>query len=84
MSQIPIRKVDFSNRKDKARHDRVVTLVKQMLALNKKLSDAVMDSERFALRDEISQIDKEIDQLVYELYELTDEEVVIVEESING
>ncbi|MCF6358177.1 MAG: hypothetical protein L3J54_10265 [Draconibacterium sp.] len=35
------------------------------------------------LQNQINQTDKEIDQLVYQLYELTDEEIKIVEESIN-
>ena len=75
----PIRTVDPSDRADKAHYDRVVTLVEQMLALHKKLTDAVMENERIALRDEISRIDKEIDQIVYELYGLTEEEIGIVE-----
>ncbi len=35
------------------------------------------------LQDEISTTDKEIDQMVYELYGLTEEEIKIVEESLN-
>ncbi len=34
------------------------------------------------LQNQISQTDKEIDQMVYQLYELTDEEIKIVEESV--
>ena len=35
------------------------------------------------LQDEINTTDKEIDQMVYELYDLTEEEIKIVEESLN-
>lgn len=35
------------------------------------------------LQTQINQTDKEIDQLVYQLYELTEEEIAIVENSIN-
>ena len=35
------------------------------------------------LQTQINETDKEIDQLVYQLYELTEEEIKIVEESIN-
>ena len=38
-------------------------------------------AEAQALKGEIDQIDKEIDQMVYELYGLTPEEIEIVENS---
>jgi len=38
-------------------------------------------SERIALQRQIDATDQQIDQLVYELYELTDEEIRIVEEA---
>ncbi len=34
------------------------------------------------LQSQISQTDKEIDQMVYQLYELTEEEIKIMEESV--
>ncbi len=37
------------------------------------------DHERTALARQIEHTDAEIDRLVYELYELTDEEIAIVE-----
>ena len=79
ISLLPIRTTNFSETVEQTQHDRVVTLVEQMLASNKKLSDAVMENERISLRDEISRIDQEIDKLVYELYGLTDEEIKIAE-----
>ncbi len=83
LRRIPIRRIDFNDPSDKAYHDRMVTLVEKVLASNKKLPDAVMESEKITLQDEISQIEQEIDQLVYELYGLTGEEIAIVEGSIN-
>lgn len=38
-------------------------------------------AEAQALKAEINQTDREIDQMVYKLYELTDEEIAIVEAS---
>jgi seryl-tRNA synthetase len=35
-----------------------------------------------AIQNQINQTDNEIDQMVYKLYELTDEEIRIVEESV--
>lgn len=59
---------------DKARYDRMVALVEQMLSLNKKLAEAKTDHEKTSLQHQIDATDGRIDRLVYELYELTDEE----------
>jgi hypothetical protein len=64
---------------DKARHDRMVALVDQMLSLNKKLATAKTEHDKTTLQRQIDATDHQIDKLVYELYELTDEEIKIVE-----
>lgn len=61
-------------------HDDLVALVDKMLDLNKRL-EAVSEpcNERDSLQHEISLTDREIDNLVYRLYDLTEEEIAIVE-----
>ena len=76
---MPISLVNFSDFADKARHDRMVALVEQMLSLHKKLAAANTDHEKTNLQRQIDAADGQIDRLVYELYELTDEEIRIVE-----
>ncbi len=76
---LPIRTIDFSDPADKTRHDRMVEMVAQMLALNKQLAAANTAHEKTALQRQIDATDHQIDQLVYELYGLTDEEIKIVE-----
>jgi len=75
----PIRTIDFSDPTDKARHDRMVELVKRMLDLNKRLAAATVPQEKTVLQRRIEATDHQIDRLVYELYELTEEEIRIVE-----
>jgi len=79
LGKIPIRTINFSDPVDKARHDRMVTLVTQMLDLNKRLQDAHLDHEKTLLQRQIEATDAAIDKLVYELYELTAEEIKIIE-----
>ena len=79
IEQLPIRTIDFSDPADKARHDRMVEMVEQMLALNKQLAVTNTAHEKTALQRQIDATDHQIDQLVYELYGLTDEEIKIVE-----
>ena len=79
LKRIPIRKIDFSNKKEKTQHDKMVNLVNRMLELNKQLPKAKTDHDRTTLQRQIDATDKQIDKLVYELYDLTEEEIKIVE-----
>jgi len=79
IEQLPIRTIDFSDPTDKARHDRMVELVETMLKLYKQLASAKTSHEKTAIQRQIDATDKQIDQLVYELYRLTDEETKTIE-----
>ena len=79
VERTPIRTIDFSDPADVARHDRMVSLVEQMLALHKQLPEARTPHEKTALQRRIEATDGQIDALVYELYGLTEEEIRIVE-----
>jgi hypothetical protein len=81
MKKVPIRAIDPLDRKDKSRHDKMVSLVQRMLDLHKRLQDRNTGHERTLLERQIASTDEEIDHLVYELYGLTDEEIAIVEEN---
>ena len=80
IEQLPIRPVNFSDSNDKAAHDEMVGLANRMLSLNKQLPTAKTAHEKTILQLQIDATDKQIDQLVYELYGLTEEEIKIVEE----
>jgi len=58
---------------DVSRHDRLVELVQTMLDLHKQLSSAGPEHERTLLARRIQAMNKQIDRLVYELYDLTEE-----------
>ena len=75
----PIRTIDFSDTADAARHDRMISLVDQMLSLHKQLQEARTPHEQTSLQRQIEATDSQIDALVYELYGLTEEEIKIVE-----
>lgn len=55
----------------------MLSLNKRLVALGNKLTD-----ERAHLEKEIQRTDKEIDELVYKLYGLGEEEIKIVEENL--
>jgi hypothetical protein len=81
IEQLPISTIDFTNPTDKARHDRMVELVETMLKLHKNLQAAKTDHEKTLIQRQIAATDKQIDQLVYEIYGLTNKEIRIVEEA---
>jgi hypothetical protein len=79
LRKLPIRPINFSDPADVARHDRIVSLVEQMLALSvhKRLA-AASQADRELYQRQIDATDREIDKLVYELYGLTQEEIQVV------
>jgi hypothetical protein len=65
--------------KIKSQPQRLVKLVEQMLVLHQKLLEKWVAYERAAIQRQIEAVDKQIDELVYELYGLKEEEIAIVE-----
>lgn len=79
ISKLPIRRIDFKNTQDVASHTKMVALVEKMLALHQQLAAAKTPQDATLLQRQIDATDRQIDQLVYQLYGLTDEEIVLVE-----
>jgi hypothetical protein len=79
IEKMPIARLDLSNSADKDRHDRIVSLVDRMLELHKELATAKTEYAKTNLQRQIDATDAQIDKLVYELYELTPDEIKIVE-----
>ena len=75
VAQLPIRPAE--NGEDA----RLVPLVDRMLALNVELGICRTPHERSSIEREIKSTDQRIDELVYELYGLTDNEIAFVESS---
>jgi len=78
LKQLPIRTIDFSKLSEKKLHDGLIALVEIMLDLNKKIQTA-KGGEKEQVQRQIEKADKEIDDLVYKLYGITEEERKIIE-----
>jgi hypothetical protein len=79
LKELPICTIDFTNLTKKNQHDALVGLVDRMLDLHKQLVKSNFDSEKEPIERQIKATDKKIDQLVYQLYGLTEEEIKVVE-----
>ena len=81
LATFPIRQISFSEKSNKVAHDKLVALVEKMLALHQQLAAAKTPQDTTLLQRQITATDKQIDQLVYALYGLTDEEIALVEKT---
>ncbi len=73
----PIRPINLSNLADIVLQNKIVSLVEKMLSLRKQSSSTPQENE-IVIR-EIEATNRQIDYLVYELYELTGEEIKLIE-----
>ncbi len=76
--------VPVESRADRDRvslHDQLVSAVQQMLTLQRQRSSARTEHDRTLAERQIEVSDREIDTLVYKLYELSEDEVAVAESS---
>ena len=77
--RFPIREINPNDKEGKLLYDNVVSQVDLIMNLQKQLAVANSPNEKIRLQRQIEVTDREIDRLVYDLYELTEEEIAIVE-----
>lgn len=82
LQSFPIPILNFDDPANAVKHDKMVRLVENIIELNKKLSKTKIPNEKELIQRQIDAIDNQIDNLVYELYGLTDDEIKIVEDSL--
>jgi TaqI-like C-terminal specificity domain len=80
LEQLPIRTIDSANPEEVEKHDKLVSLVDNMLELQKKYHEARMERDKEIYERQIKIVDGQIDGLVYDLYGLTEEEIKVVED----
>lgn len=81
LQSLPLRALDLERADDKRRHDALVDLAVAALAAQKRALETKSEGEHGALA-EFDRIDRAIDDAVYDLYELTENERIIVEQSL--
>jgi hypothetical protein len=79
IQHLPIQLIDFNDKQDAARHETMVTYVTQMIQAREQLAGARIDRDRTLYERKVATLERQIDELVYELYGLTDEEKALVE-----
>jgi adenine-specific DNA-methyltransferase len=84
LAALPIKIINVNDPLDKAKQDNIVKLVDQMLDAKAKLSTTKTEAETNRLDRLCHTLDRQIDEAVYALYGLTDDEINLIEGKQNG
>jgi hypothetical protein len=79
LAQLPIYTPDFYDAVDDARHAALSASVEEMLALHRRRYWAGTEEEKETLLGNIGELNQQIDCMVYEIYDITEEEKEILE-----
>lgn len=78
---IPFKTISFSDKTEKQSHDEISKHVENLIQLNEQLSTENLAINKEQIKQRIEYNEERINQLVYKLYHLTEEEIKTVEES---
>ncbi|TXJ43031.1 hypothetical protein [Brachyspira pilosicoli] len=78
-SRIPMPVIDLSNSSHKEVHDKIVVLVDNIIELNKKVNTEKNPNSLNMINRQILACEKQLDNLMFSIYNLNDEEKRIIE-----
>lgn len=78
-SRIPMPVIDLSNSSHKEVHDKIVVLVDNIIELNKKFNTEKNPNSLNMINRQILACEKQLDNLIFSIYNLNDEEKKIIE-----
>jgi hypothetical protein len=79
LSRFPIKTIDKKNKEEVQKQNEIIELVDQHLKLNEEKSGTKLQTKITQLESKIDYCESRINQIVYQLYGLTEEEIKIVE-----
>ena len=79
-SRIPMPVIDLSNSSHKEVHDKIVVLVDNIIELNKKVNTEKNPNSLNMINRQILACEKQLDNLIFSIYNLNDEERRIINE----
>lgn len=80
---LPIKLIDQKNKSEVLKHAEIISLVDTLLKLNVEVQSAKLPNKIEQIKQKIEHCEEKINQLVYELYELTLAEIKVVEGGVN-
>jgi type I restriction-modification system DNA methylase subunit len=81
---LPIKLIDTKNKGQSQNHDEIIALVDSLLKLNEELLTVKLPTKVDQIKQRVEHNEEKVNKLVYELYDLTPEEISIVEGGANA
>ena len=81
LKSLPVPKLKLSSPSDKRKQSQMVQLVENLLAATQALEAAKTDKDKNYYNRKCESLDRQVDELVYELYGLSEDEIKIIEET---
>lgn len=78
LSKLPIKQIDFNNKIETELHNQIINLVEQLIELNKEIQTVNLESKKEQLNLKSDFLENKINELVYQLYNITDDERKII------
>lgn len=79
---LPFRDIDFTIKSEREIHNKIVMLVESIITNKIKGLAVKTDKDKFYYENKCTSLDTQIDTLVYQLYGLTEDEIKIIENSV--
>jgi hypothetical protein len=84
LASLPLPTLNLKKKEGKAAHDRLVTMVEQMLQAEDQLSNATTDADSTYLEGRIRTLDQRIDDLICALYGLNATDAKVIEAALGN
>jgi TaqI-like C-terminal specificity domain len=84
VSQLPIRRIKLQSGPEKKAHDALVELADRACLLSEQMTEAQTGQDQEVFARQIRAVEESIDAIVYELYGITKEEQLLVENVFAG
>jgi type I restriction-modification system DNA methylase subunit len=81
LARLPIRPIDFSNTAGKKLHDEIAGKAQSLIAAREELQSAQTETDKNYSERKILSLDRQLDDLVYRLYDLSPAEIALIETS---
>lgn len=79
IGELPVPSINFQKKEDKTNHDEIIKNVNLLLKLNKEIKSEKLPTKIDQLKSRIEYSEEKINKLVYELYNLSEKEIKIIE-----
>jgi len=79
LKSLPIVLVDLSDKNQKEVHDKITNAISNLFKLNAQLNNTKLETQRQQIQRTINHTERKIDELVFWLYELSEEEIETIE-----